>query len=383
MIKLDILIKNGHVIDPKQGINGIKTIGILGKHVVQVDNESCESNYIVDASGCYIFPGLVDFHTHLYYGGSEFGLKPDYMLPHGVTSAVDAGTSGYCNFDAFNRAVVSSSTVKIRSFISVCATGLCDLLIRQNYDPKLFNERRIRETKDKYGDELLGLKIVLSKEIIGEHGLDSLKATVELAEKIGGLAVCVHTTDPPCATTEIADVLRPDDIFCHCYHGNGATIVDKNGKVYEGIKRARNRGVIFDAANGIGHFNHNVCRLAINDNFLPDIISSDAVSFGYNRSRRNKTLSYVMSKYLSLGIDISTIVKAVTETPAYLMKMEGKIGTLASGAFADVAIFKLTDQNILFEDDQSKLYEGDKFLIPQMTISNGQIVYSQTDFNNN
>lgn len=381
-MKLDILIKNGHVIDTKENVDSIKNIGVIGNKVVDVDAQTDEAGYVIDADGCYVFPGLIDFHAHVYYKGSEYGINPDWMLPTGVTSTVDAGTCGYANYEAFNETVRMKSDVRIKSFINMSCAGIYEYGIHPNYNPTLFKEKRLHQIKEKYGDDILGLKIMFSDDIIGEYGMKPLLETIKIAERIGNMAVCVHTTDPASDSFEIAKVLRPGDIYCHCYSGKNKSIIDTNGKVYEDVKRAKERGVIFDAANGRMHFSFNVAEKAIDDNFLPDVISTDAVTQATNVWNYNRNLPFVMSKYLNMGLSLNTVVKCVTETPAKLMKMEGKIGTLKYGAFADVSIFKLESKKVIFDDiAQSGKLEGNMLLMPKMTIADGRVVYCETDFN--
>ena len=377
----DILIKNGHVVDTTVGLNAKKDIAILGDKIVNIDNVAVNARHIVNAEGCYVFPGLIDYHTHIYYGGSEFAVDPDLMLPSGVTSAVDTGTCGYANFEVFYRNIITNSLLKIRSYLSVNPGGLFDPKYHVNYYSEFFNAPRIIRLKDKYRDQILGLKIMMSKVNVGEYGLDLLEATIALADEIGDMNVVVHTTNPPCNTGEIADRLRPGDVFCHCFSGTGNTILGEDNKISEKIIKAKERGVIFDAANGMSHYCHEVAEAAVSQGFIPDIISTDLVSYSFNTSKRARSLPHLMSKYLGLGLDLNTIIKSVTETPAKIIKMDGTIGTLEAGAAADVAIMKIVDKKVLFEDINNTYREYNKLFVPQMTICDGVVVYCCPEFN--
>lgn len=377
----DILIRNGHVIDTTVGLNARKDIAILGNRIVDIENGTINAQHYVNAEGCYVFPGLIDYHTHIYYGGSEFAVNPDLLLPFGVTSTVDAGTCGYANFEVFYRNIVINSLLKIKSYLSVNPGGLFDPKYHVNYYSEFFNAPRIKRLKDKYRDQILGLKIMMSKVNVGEYGLDLLEATIALAEEIGDMNVVVHTTNPPCKAEEIADRLRPGDVFCHCFSGTGSTILEENEKISDKIIKAKNRGVIFDASNGISHYSHEVAEAAISQGFNPDIISTDIVSYALNTSNRTRSLPHLMSKYLGLGLDLNTIIKSVTETPARIMKMNGTIGTLKTGAVADVTIMKIIDKKVLFEDINNTYREYNKLFVPQMTICDGVVVYSYPEFN--
>ncbi len=382
-MKADILIKNGLVIDPYKSYIGTKTIGISENRMADLADapiESLSAETVIDAAGCVVMPGLIDFHTHLFYGGSELGAKADLMLPTGVTSAVDAGTAGCLNYEAFRTSALLQSSVRIKSFISASTGGLYDLNHHPVYDPGIARMEKIRALKERYPDEILGIKVMLSRGIVGDDALPILRSVIKTADQIGNLAVCVHTTDPGCPAYQIARELRKGDIYCHCYQGSGSTILDSRDKVHPEVWEARRRGVLFDAANGKGHFCNHVAEMAMQEGFFPDIISTDIVRTTLYASRRAKNLPYVLSKYLNLGMELSAVIRAASETPAKIMRMEGQIGTLVPGALADIAIARITQKHTEFMDFRWNSLVGDKLLIPQLTILNGEIVYSQTDF---
>ncbi len=377
----DIVICNGRVIDTAQGLDGIRSVGIRGQRIAAISEGSLEGEFMVDAKDCIVVPGLIDFHTHLYAGGSEFGLKADYMLSQGTTSAVDAGTAGTAGFEAFYASQIVHSSVNIKAFLSIGATGLSDPKHPQNYEPSLINIKRIGELKEKYPDTIIGLKVSLSRHDVGDLGIQPLKTAVGIAREIGNLAVCVHSTDPPEDIPALLACLRPGDILAHCYHGTGHTILGPGRKVSEAVWEGRARGILFDVANGISHFSHETALAAIRDGFYPDIVSSDLVSFAFGRSKRNKSLPYVMSKLHAMGMDLQSLIRAATETPAKLMGLEGRAGTLRQGAWADVAVLKEKPCRIQFEDSRQAYFEGTKLFVPQLTLKNGRTVFCQTDFN--
>ena len=319
---LDIVIQNGRVIDPAAGINEICSVGIEGAKIVDISAGHLDGKYTINADGCIVTPGLIDFHTHLFEGGSLYGIHPDCLLSQGVTAAVDAGTSGSAGFEAFYRSIIQNSILTVKAFISLGATGLCDPKHHQSYEKSGVNLERLRTLKERYSDTVLGIKVAMSRHDVGELGLEPLLTAVETAECLGhDMRVCVHSTDPPCSSEELLSVLRKGDILCHCYHGTGPCILDEKGYVREAYRDARRRGVVFDMANGINHFCHESALGAIRQGFLPDVISSDMVSFAYGISRRNRSLPYVMSKLMAMGMELTDIIRAVTQTPAELMGM--------------------------------------------------------------
>ena len=358
----DIVIQNGHVIDPASGIDEVASIGVSGQKITEVAFSPLTGKNIIDAAGCIVTPGFIDFHTHLFDGGSVYGLRPDYMISQGVTAAVDAGTSGSAGFEAFYRSVIASSALTIKAFVSLGATGLCDPEHPQNYAKEKVNIARLKALKEKYPHEILGLKVAMSRHDVGELGIEPLLTAVELADEIGDMRVCVHSTDPVCDCTQLLAPLRPGDILCHCFHGTGDCILDEQKRVQKAFLEARSRGVFFDMANGISHFSHESALGAMEQGFLPDIVSSDMVSFAYGVSRRNRSLPYVMSKLYAMGMELSQIIRAVTQTPAELMGLSGRIGTLQPGASADITISRIEK-------------------CQQRTIKSGQVAFFQNTFN--
>ena len=239
---------------------------------------------------------------------------------------------------------------------------------------------------DTYRDSILGLKIRLSKGVIPEKtGVDYLRAVVRLADELNerlgtSLRVCVHTTNSPVSAGEVADCLRTGDIFCHCYQGVGNPICLEDGTIDPGVVRARERGVIFDAANGKGNFGLKAAQRALAAGFEPDIISTDLTVDKFNMPPYAKNLPSVISKYLALGMDLMKILEKVTVNPARLMKMDGRIGTLKPGALADIAIFELKEKTYIQKDFCDDELECNQILVPQLTMIAGEIQYCQSDF---
>ena len=380
-MNIDFLIHNGHVVDPANGVDGIRSIGVQGQRIVDIEGKTVTATNTLDASGCYVFPGLVDYHTHLFFGGALSGCYPDFQVGTGVTSAVDAGSSGCGTYRAFHQAVIVQSRVRIKALLSCYTGGLLSGGFHENFDPALFNKPMIAQLAREFPDTVIGLKMRLSLSGQLTKDIKPLEAAVAMADEIGGLSVCVHVTNPPCAMTDIVSLLRPGDVFCHVFHGKGDILLDKNGKIPPAFLRARERGVIFDVANGRMNCSHKVCRAAIREGFLPDVISTDMGLDKLYLGNHVRSLPFVMAKFLSFGMSLPDVVRSVTETPARLMNMAGKIGTLAPDAFADVAVFRKTDRRTAYLDAENDVQIGEGFLVPQATIINGLLAYAQADFN--
>ena len=308
------------------------------------------------------------------------------MISQGTTAAVDAGTAGTVTYESFYKSVIAQSTVRIKGFLTTYSGGQLDFKLCEDFNPELINLARMERVIDKYRDNILGLKIRLSKGVVpDDKALDYLKRVIELAdeldERLGtSLRVCVHTTNSPIPASELADCLRPGDIFCHCFQGAGNTIIMENGQIWPGILEARKRGVIFDAANGRGNFGAATAKQALKAGFLPDIISTDLTIDKFNIPPYTKNLPSVMAKYMTMGMNLMDVLNTVTAAPAKIMGMEGKIGTLQPGADADIVILKEKQLSFIQKDFKDEELVSNALLVPQLTMCAGEINFCQADF---
>jgi predicted amidohydrolase len=377
-MKFDYLIRNGHVIDTAAGIDGENDIGVLNRKVYLASPGDTSVMPEIDAKGYYVVPGLIDFHTHIFDVGSGLGIHPDFFPATGVTSAVDGGSAGCANYEAFHLTKVVHCKCRIKAQINVSSQGQTQLGFPENYNPKYFKKEKILELKKKYEREIIGLKMRLSKETVGNDGLETFLRTMEIADELR-MPVVIHTTNPPISPNEIVRYLRPRDVYCHCYQGEGMTILNENGRVDDAVKKARSRGIMFDACNGTLNFAFSIAKSAIADGFKPDIISSDTSGHSFSLPYYCKNLPFVMSKYLNLGLTMNEVICATTETPAKLMGMEGLIGTLVDGALADITILEKTNRETIYSDKREE-YHGDVMLTARFTMINGDVAYCSNDF---
>lgn len=386
-MKLDILIKNGLVADLDSGSYINQNIGIVGNRIVDLHTADSQAETVIDAAGCIVLPGLIDFHAHVFHGGTAISVNPDVLcLPNGVTSVVDAGSSGWVNYKLFRNSVIHTAQTRIKSYLNVVNVGLSTLGggptgYLENTNPANYNVEKISQTLNENRDNILGLKLRYSQDIATGRNFssDPFYAAVALARELK-TTLCVHVTDSRLPADELIGHFQADDIYAHCFHGTGNAILKESGEVFPAIKEAKARGVIFDCSNGVAHFDFTVARNAMEQGFNPDIISTDLTLRNSLRTDKVFSLLFIMSKYLNMGMSFFEVVRAVTRTPARLMKMEGQIGTLAPGAFADIAIVKLRKEKIVFEDTKGTQLEGDRYIDNCATISNGQIVYRRQRF---
>ena len=376
----DIIIRNGTVIDPSVNREEKADLFIRDGLVCDVPAESAAASakYEFNADGMHVMPGLIDFHTHVYMGGSDLGVNPHTTLvPYGVTMAVDTGTAGTGQIAGF-MPEIEAAQIRLKAFVNITPMGLATFRVHPKVDPAAFDVPRLKSIFRDYSHHVLGIKYMAGKEI--NDDLRALDRTLELASELN-VPVAVHTTDPPEAMADIARRLRKDDILVHFLHGIGRTIIDPDGKVNKELFKARERGVWMDASNGSRHFSFAVAKAALEQEFAPDIISSDA-TFITLHTEPVISLPHLLSKYLNLGMSLMDVVRCATATPAKLCRMEGKLGTLKPGAFADVAVMKIEDRDVVFKETakpDSPVMKGTTYMMPRLTVIKGVPAFRSPD----
>ncbi len=376
---MNFLLKNGTVYDPALHELQKRDIALVdGK--ITTPSDTLSYRQIVDAAGCLITPGLIDYHTHYYEKGSENGVNADASsFCMGITTGVDGGTLGVGGYDLFHERIVVPADVRIVSYLLAASGGQSNDRYPENLDPKYFDEEKILRFFKKYEGELVGLKTRISDNIISaDLARESLKRTVEIAEK-AGTRVIVHVTACSLPLDELAALLRPGDVICHIYQNRGVnTCLDAEGHVLPGLWEARKRGVLFDGCNGRSNFDLVTAQKAVAQGFVPDIISSDNNMSSWFLQPMH-TLPRILSKYVDFGMKLEDVLDCATLAPAKLIGRPD-LGTLAEGTEADVAVFRLKQKEVPYSDINGNTFTGHQVLVPQMTFKAGQCVYCQADF---
>ncbi|MFR5296560.1 MAG: amidohydrolase family protein [Clostridium sp.] len=376
-----IRLKNGKIMDCSAGKMHQADIFIQNGKIM--DATVCSENLAadeveIDCRDCIITPGLIDLHLHLFFRGSELGVPADLaLIPNGVTTGMDAGTSGIWNFESCLQAN-QNNVSGYYSLINVAPMGLISDDIKEDIDPALYDWTRISCLTEKYADRLKGLKIKMGKSSVGNLGIKPLKKAIQIAEMCG-LPLVVHVTDPGVSIEAIAECLRPGDIFCHMYQGKGETILDKEGSIRKSIQDARERGVLFDACNGNGNFSISVAQKALKQKFFPDIISTDLTPNSWYQGYA-VSMPELMSKYLALGLLLEQIIRCTTWNPAKFLGKERELGTLQAGTAGDVTVWKLEQQNRRYFDCTGDSVDGNAAVYPVMTIKSGMICWRAPGF---
>ncbi|MDO4267514.1 MAG: amidohydrolase family protein [Eubacteriales bacterium] len=377
----DYVIKNGTVYVP--GTGRFEKRDLYVSEGLMADGKALsEECKVIDAAGCYVTAGFVDYHVHYFKGGADNGVDPDMAsFPNGVTTAVDGGTCGVSSFEIFKRAVIDRADTGLFAQLLTASGGQLTERYMERLDAELIDGERIAAMFKRFPDVLAGLKTRISANIIEpEKARASLERSVELAEQLG-CNLTVHITNPAMDLEEMAGILRKGDVMCHIFQNKGReNILDEDGNVRGGIWKARERGVLFDACNGRSNFDLKVARAALSQGFFPDIISSDINTCSYYEGVLH-SLPRVLSKYLAFGQPLERILDAAIFAPAQVIG-HPELASLEAGTPADLVIFRVEDHPMVYLDhtNGANRLEGNQAIVPQLTMKAGKVVYSQVWF---
>ncbi len=374
----ELLICGGRVLDPARGIDAIGDVAIENGRIAAVGQLADQpAEQVLWADGCIVTPGLIDMHAHLY-PLAEIGILPETAcFTAGVTSALDCGSAGAATYSA-HRGAVLASRVRTRVLLHVCSAGLATGRYLENPDPRYYDRAKIARCLREY-PELIGLKIRQGAEIVGELDLEPLAQTLALAGELG-VPVMVHCSNPPGRLDDMISMLRPGDILTHAYQDKGDSLLDANGHISKTAWTARERGVIFDVANANIHFSFAVARQALQEGFLPDVISTDLTTRSLYRRPAVFNLLHVLAKYLNMGLTLTQVIERCTIAPARIMGLADEAGTLRPGGCADIAVLREYERETEFSDRTGEIMRGNRCLRAMMTVRAGEIVFRDQDF---
>lgn len=376
-----IVIKGGHVIDPKNNINEVIDIAINGDKIVRVGkNISTESaKQVVHAAGLYVTPGLIDIHSHNFHGIRAGDPVPDgFTFRGGITTTVDAGSSGWKSFERFKTETIDKSETRVLSWLNIVGEGFKGGSAEQNtgdMDSTLTGEFAIRNKQ-----YIIGIKTA------HYNGADWTAVDRAVgAGKIADIPVMVDFggTRPALPLEDLFfKHLRPGDIFTHCFAELGdsrESIVDpKSKKVRPFVVEAQKRGIVFDVGFGGISFAYSQAIPALQQGFYPNSISTDMNKGAVNGAM--KSLIDVMSKFMAMGMSLQSVIKATTQNAAKEIKRED-LGTLSIGSVADVAIFNIREGKFGFFDYTGYKMDASKKLETELTIRAGKVVYNLNGIN--
>ncbi len=365
----DLLLKNGHVIDPANGRNGRFDIAITGDRIAAIGNSlrASQARQVVELSEYYVTPGLIDIHAHFDAQGAWLNLNPDHnTLRNGVTTAADAGSSGWKNFEAFKSAVIDHAKVRLLAFLNIVGAGMYGSKVED--DVAEMDPGAAARMVKKYPELIVGIKTAHFQPATW----DAVDRAVQAGE-LSGTPVMVDFHPKPGRGYEelILKHMRPGDIHTHFY-GRLTPQLDDSKKVQPYMWQARKRGVLFDVGHGSGSFWFRIAAPALKQGFLPDTISTDIHKDSIMLSRA--TMPNVMSKLLNLGATLEQVVERSTIRPAKAIRRP-ELGSLREGGIADIAVFSLDRGRFEFLDSGRGKLTGDKNLRCVLTIREGKVVW--------
>ncbi len=372
----DLIIKDVTLIDPAQGIHEPKDIGFRDGLVATIATNipSSEGREVFHSNGCYVTPGLIDLHVHVFHGVSHFGIEPDpTCLARGATTVVDAGSAGADTFPGFRKYVIDVSETRILAQMNISSQGMLTREIGELEIPEYADVDKACKMIEQHRDVVLGVKVRLTRNsIVGKRaGMDPLYKAREAADAVG-LPMMVHPQDAWCdSIDEILAVMGKRDILTHCFHNMKCGILYENGIVRDSVHEAIERGVIFDVGHGAGSFSWDVVEKAMEQGIEPTTISSDL--HVYNINGPVYDLINVVNKFLYLGMSIDDVLAKVTQIPADTILMPGKVGTLAKGAWGDAVIFELRDGEFQLIDASGEARISSQILEPIVVIKGGKV----------
>ncbi len=375
--KYDLLLKGGHVVDPKSGTSAVRDVAIAGGKVAAVapSIDPAEAYKVVDVSGLYVTPGIIDMHVHVFAGTGEKdsyagdnSVYPDgFTLRVGVTTVVDAGCAGWRNFADFKDRVIDRSRTRVLAFLNIVGSGMRGGKLEQ--DLADMEAKPAGETALQHKGLIVGIKTA--------HYEGPEWTPVERAVEAGEVASVPVMVDfgankPERPITELlGKKLRPGDIYTHCYSGLRGELTEA-GHVNPGMIEGRKRGVLFDVGHGGGSFAWYVAVPAVKAGFLPDTISTDLHIGSMNAGMKDQL--NVMSKFLALGLSLEDVIAKSTWNPARAIHRED-LGHLSVGAPADVTVLSVQSGKFGFVDSFGGRLKAEKKLVCELTLRDGKILY--------
>jgi len=367
--RYDILIKNGEIRDPGRGFRSRSDIAISNGKIAAIEQSIAADQAldVVDARDLYVTPGLIDLHTHCFWGGSGTGIEADPVAARsGTTTWVDAGSFGYDQVEGFRRFAVLRSQARIFGYIYLYPSSR-----NPDIDPLKYVRGLVRQTGEAAQtnrDIILGIKFQAGSNMNGRYSLELLKIARELCDQFK-LPLMTHISFAPPETPEVMELMRPGDVVTHCYNGHTLGIIDRDGNIKPGVREARERGVLFDVGHGLGSFNFAAARKALQAGFLPDTISTDIYTLNLNGPVYD--LPTTMSKFLFLGMSFDEVLTRTTTNAARVINWIQGLGRIEVGAPADLALLAMEEGEFRLVDSQKNTVTAKQRIVSRLTLCRG------------
>jgi dihydroorotase len=374
----DVLLKGGRVVDPSAGLDGHHDIAVTGSVIARIapNIPAAEATRSIDVAGRIVTPGLIDLHAHVFEGFNRTGVHPDLAgVYSGVTTIVDAGSSGAATFGGFPRYIIPNCHTEIVPFLHICSTGLATL-------PDIIAESSVNlddtlRVMNQYKPLIRGIKARMVSPALEIMGMQMPKLA-KRAAKESGTKLMVHIGDTEKrydagVIRKLLPLLEPGDILTHYFTANPGGVLDGNGKLVPEAHEAADRGVWFDTAHGRMNFSFDVGRKIIDQGLLPHCISTDLTVPG--RLQTVHSMTEMMTRFLGLGFTLPQVITMCTANPAQAIGAPDRLGTLAVGRQADVSVLELRDGDWTVKDVLGAGLRVSKAVVPFVTLKRG-VVFS-------
>ncbi len=371
----DLILRGGRVIDPSQKLDRTTDVAFKDGKVAAVgDNlKGGADTDVRDVSGYIVTPGLIDLHTHVYWGGTSLGIDAEqFARDSGVTTSVDTGSAGPGNFLGFRKHVIEPCQVRILAYLHLSFAGIYGfsntIMVGESEDYRLMAPQDCVNVANAHRDLIVGIKVRVGRHSSGTQGSNALGMALEVAEEVG-MPLMAHIDHPPPSYEEVIGRLRPGDVLTHAFRPFPNAPVTAQGKVKQAVIEARRRGVIFDIGHGKGSFAFKTARAMLANGFMPDTISSDVHTLCIEGPAFDQVTT--MSKFLCMGVSLNDVIAASTINAAVALKRM-ELGSLKPGSAGDATILTIKDGKHDYVDVVGEHLIGDKRILSEGVVMHGK-----------
>ena len=379
-LKYDLILKGGLLIDPSQNINENLDIAFKNGKVASIKKSisAIKSEKTISVNKLIVTPGLIDIHTHVYWGGTSLGIDAEeFCRKSAVTTAVDTGSTGPGNFYGFRRHVIEKSAVKILAFLHISHAGIYAfserVMVGESENLKMLDPISATEIIEANKDIIVGIKVRVGKNTSGNNGILPLEYALKVSEKTN-LPIMVHIDEAPPEYGEVLKYMRKGDILTHCFRPSPNSPLGSNGEILPEVLDARKRGVFFDVGHGMGSFCFDVTKTMIKKRFYPDTISSDIHKLCINGPAHD--LLTTLSKFLNLGMPLYKVIESATKNASVALNRR-TIGGLKEGSVGDAAILNIDTGHYKFSDVTGTNLIGKRRINLSAVVLNGSLWHSK------